>query len=521
MEDRRDIRRAVLLSAVAALITVIPYLIAKSIVEPEALFSGFLINPVDGFSYLAKMQQGSTGGWLFQLPYAAEPGEGVLLFTFYLFLGKVVNLTGWSPQFVYHLTRVIAAGAMNFTAYLLITHFIRTQKSRWAAFLLFMFGSGFGWLGIPFGIVGSDLVIPESIPLYSAFANAHFPLSTTLFLVMIIFLLRDTKLNWFRFGILILLSSFLALIQPFVFIVLACVVGMWQLWELWVRIRASRETVREALQTIRWIPLIGIALGATPWLIYDYVLTLNHEAISIWNEQNLTPSPPPWEYIFGLGGVLILALFSVLKSRELNRPNGRLLIVWTLVQMVLLYTPFGIQRRLSLGLYFPLVILSIITLERIVSKKRFTLAYIALFALSIPSNLFVMASGLLEVSSSESELAIGRDEMASYRWLATQADQDSLVLANKTSGNRIPAFSNQRVLYGHPFETPFADHQAQIVENLLSPERDPTTVLEDLSELRVRYVLIGPNDLANGDLIWLEHLKLVFSKGAHALYEIP
>ena len=135
MERTREIKRAIFFSAIAALVSVVPYAIAKTVVEPEAVFSGFLVNPVDGFSYLAKMFQGSSGGWLFQLPYAPEPGEGVLLFTFHIFLGKLVNLTGWSPQFLYHSVRVIAAGAMFFTSYLLISHFISTSKVRWGAFL--------------------------------------------------------------------------------------------------------------------------------------------------------------------------------------------------------------------------------------------------------------------------------------------------------------------------------------------------------------------------------------------------
>jgi hypothetical protein len=520
MEESREIKRAIIFSAVAALVTIVPYIVAKSVVEPEAVFSGFLINPIDGFSYLAKMYQGSSGGWLFQLPFAPEPGEGVLLFTYHIFLGKLVNITGWSPQFLYHVVRVLASAAMFFTAYLVISYFIDNAKSRWGAFLLILFGSGFGWLGIPFGILASDLKIPESIPFYSAFANAHFPLATLLFLGIILVVLREKIHVWRRFVLIVLLSLLLAIVQPFVFIVLGAIFGFWQIWEIWIRMREMDDKFLDAVRRIPWIPFLGVALGAAPWLIYDYSLTLNHEAISIWNQQNLTPSPQLWRFLLGFGGVFLLALISLARFRDLNRPAGRFLIVWAILQGALLYMPFGLQRRLSLGLYFPLAILAVMALERIVRKDLFNLAFTILFALSIPSNLLVMGSGLAAVSTEQSDLIIGVDELASYLWLTNETEPGTLVLGNETTGNRIPAYSRNRVLYGHPFETPHADQQRALVKSLLSPERDPDAVLKDISELDIRYVLIGPKDLEQGELTWLEEFQIVFSEGAYAIYEI-
>ena len=58
------------------------------------VFGGFLLNPLDGNSYLAKMQQGASGSWRFTLPFTPEPGEGAYLFLFYLALGHLCRLTG-------------------------------------------------------------------------------------------------------------------------------------------------------------------------------------------------------------------------------------------------------------------------------------------------------------------------------------------------------------------------------------------------------------------------------------------
>ena len=66
-----------------ALISV-PYLIAFIGGNEQWEFGGFLLNPIDGHSYLAKMQQGFRGNWKFVLPYSSEPGTGAYLFLFFI-----------------------------------------------------------------------------------------------------------------------------------------------------------------------------------------------------------------------------------------------------------------------------------------------------------------------------------------------------------------------------------------------------------------------------------------------------
>ncbi|MCX8025139.1 MAG: hypothetical protein N3A60_08045, partial [Thermanaerothrix sp.] len=47
----------------------LPYILAALITPRERVFVGFLFNPIDGYSYLAKMYEGFQGEWLFRLPY--------------------------------------------------------------------------------------------------------------------------------------------------------------------------------------------------------------------------------------------------------------------------------------------------------------------------------------------------------------------------------------------------------------------------------------------------------------------
>ena len=51
-----------------------PILYGYHIQGEEKVFSGFILQWNDNNTYLAKMNQGAHGNWLFQLDYAQEPG---------------------------------------------------------------------------------------------------------------------------------------------------------------------------------------------------------------------------------------------------------------------------------------------------------------------------------------------------------------------------------------------------------------------------------------------------------------
>src|SRR3989304_1440130 len=99
-------------SGVVLIAVMTPYLLASWGQPPGFVFSGLLINPVDGFSYLAKMRQGTGGAWLFHLPYAAEPGSGALLFLYYLGLGHLQRGSGVDPLVVFHGARLLGTAVM-------------------------------------------------------------------------------------------------------------------------------------------------------------------------------------------------------------------------------------------------------------------------------------------------------------------------------------------------------------------------------------------------------------------------
>jgi hypothetical protein len=82
----------------------------------------------------------------------------------------------------------------------------------------------------------------------------------------------------------------------------------------------------------------------------------------------------------------------------------------------------------------------------------------------LPSNLLVYAATLGAVAARDPAIFWTAGEAAALAWLADQAEPGSLVAASPSTGLFIPARTDARVIYGHPFETASAAERRAAVE---------------------------------------------------------
>lgn len=513
-------RSAAGLGAAALLLINLPYLAAPKLTGPESSFSGFLLNPTDGYSYLAKMRQGASGPLEFRLPYATEPGDGALLFVYYLTLGRVASWAGLSLLAVYHSARVVGAAGMFAASYLFFRRILASDKAQSAAFILALFGTGIGWLAVPFGLTAMDLQVPEAIPLITAYVNAHFPAAAALLLFSVTAIVSN-----FPAWLIFLGSLGLSLIQPFGSLTVAAVLGAWGLVEAAHRRRQSdRLTTDLGHETWRsqWKGMAAFLLGAVPVLLYDLGAIRTLPVLGEWAAQNSTPTPSLPATLLGFGLLVPLAAIGLSANGLRERAEHRLLVSWVLVNGLLLYAPLLLQRRLSLGLFFPLAALAGLGLERLAStRRRFIFLIVAALALSLPSHGLVIGSGLSAVARGDPALVLDRDEEEMVQWIGTYLSDSELILAGPRTGNRLPAFSSARVIYGHPFETPDAAERLGEVNRLFRWDQEPAKGLELLQELGVQYVLYSSEEMAIGTPSWIPELELVHEVGIGRLYEVP
>jgi uncharacterized membrane protein len=196
-------------------------------------------------------------------------------------------------------------------------------------------------------------------------------------------------------------------------------------------------------------------------------------------------------------------------------------MTWLVVNAFLLYAPIDLQRRLALGLFFPLAALAALGLQALGSGARLQrTAFLAVLILSIPSNLIVIGAGLAGVARDEPSLVMTEGEAAAYSWAAANLPRGSLVLAGPTSGNRLPAFADLRVIYGHPFETPDAEANLDLVRRLFTGAVPRTEALQTLEDLGVSYAFYGPEEQALGSPSWLAGRDPVYRSAGTDIYRV-
>ena len=496
----------------------VPYLIAGRLAHVGS-FDGFLINPLDGFSYLAKMRQGVDGSWSFHLPYTSEPGSDTYIFLFYIFLGNLARWLNISLLTVYYAARFLAGFVLFSLAYFFYSQLFEEKHLKWSATLLTMFGSGLGWLALPFGIQASDLSIPESIPFLSVYANPHFPFAMAVMLGAVLSIFKRERV-WLRSIAAFTCGTLLGVVLPFSMVSLVIGVGIWQIIE---GLQEGWGGVIDFLrkQRTHLLPFFALLGGAVPWVTYDLWLSRSHPTLSIWNAQNITLSPPITDYVIGYGLILILAILGITKTGLQDRSRDRLFLAWALSNVILLYMPFNFQRRMTLGLFFPLAGLAVLGLDRIVGgREKYRAAFILLLILSVPSSLLVIGAGLSGVQKQDPSVIHLPGELEAYTWLDENSSPGAIILASPDIGNRLPAFADVKVLYGHPFETPYAESQKSFVESLYAWEGPIAEAIDFIDQLKLDYVFYGERERLLGQPEWIMDLPLVFTSESVEIYEV-
>ena len=496
-----------------------PYGFASLAAGPDYVFGGFLLNPLDGNSYLAKIYQGMAGSWTFRLPFTADPGEGTYLILFYLALGHLARWFSLPNLTVFHLARLLGAAFLLWSLWRYFGALFGDSRIRKTAFALAAFGSGMGWLLIATDALTSDLWVAEIYPFLSSYANPHFPISLALMLWLLMPPL-DAPLSWGRGITLAAASLILSLLSPFGVVIVSLILGVEFLIRFWTKSAPWRVFIR----------LLLVTLPGAPALLYDLWIVRVHPALAVWDAQNLTPSPPWWDTLISLSPALALsgvAAWMMFRSRgrdfapkTVSIPQWRPLLLWAGISLVLMYLPLGLQRRFMMGLYIPLSGLAALGLEFLAGgrARRYRWLVVATFSLALLTNLIVLAGGFVAASAQNPKIYLARDEWDALTWLDANAAPNALVLSSPETGLFIPAHTGRRVLYGHPYETVNADAMEAAVTAFFDGTLTEAERQSLLNGYDVDLIFYGPRERDLGSIPVPEGWQPVFQVGDVTIY---
>lgn len=481
-------------AAVLALLSItLPFALAYFVEGANHVFMGFLLNPADGASYLAKMQLGFAGQWRFVLPYTAQASPGAYLFLFYIFLGHAARVLHLDLLLVFHVARLLSAACLLWTIFQAarITFANRPGHQRFVFWLL-AFGGGMGWTVVFLGALPLDFWVAEAYPFLAMFSNPHFPLGLAILLQIMPWLVQPVHPA--RLAGIFALGGLLAIILPFAQVIAILVGALVAAWG-WLSERKLEPR-----------PLLALGALGGPLLLYQYAATLADPLLAGWNRQNITPTPPLWNVLLSFSPVLLLALLAVvvlLRERVRPEPARRVWLAWAAAALGLAYLPWELQRRFLLGWYLPLGFLAVDglfwlrgRLAEVQPRLERWLAPLAL-ALALPSTALLLLIALAGAAAHSPLLYRTRAEVQALCWLAENTPTDAVILAPPAVSTWIPALSGRRVVYGHPFETVAADAALAQVERFFA-QPGWTEIHQDIIETYgVDCVLLDSAGLVN------------------------
>ncbi|MDH5606413.1 MAG: hypothetical protein OEY93_05955 [Anaerolineae bacterium] len=509
-KNQERIALAGLIGIILIIIT-LPYYNAWRAGGDTHVFNGFIYNPWDGNSYIAKMRQGWNGSWTFKLPYTVKPGKGTYIYLYYLTIGHLARITGWSLLFTFHFFRILGVVALYLVLYKLCELIFDEIRPRWTAFLLAALGSGMGWIFYPLGIVTSDVGVPEIYPFYASLSSAHFPLSLAL-MVLVIILFLQVESGWKGRVGMVLTALLISIVTPFGTAIAGLTIGI--SW-LWTRIQGVNN--KNHLMN-----LFLFGLGIIPFSGYYFWLSQHHNAIQGWKIQNITITPPVWDTVAALSPLLWFAIPGGVAAWKSGKRPYRLLVVWLGLNLVMAYAPFALQRRMLTGAFIPLALLATMMVERWLSgegrKARVVkVVFIILCVMTSVMNVFV---GFVASKSFEPVLYLSRGEYEALDWMQENLPADSIILSSPRMGLYVPAYTDHRVLYGHPYETVNAEYWDLAVNRFFAGDYSADEKADFLIEGRVEYVFYGPRERLLGTPESMDGMILIYDNETVQIYEM-
>jgi hypothetical protein len=455
--------RWVLLASLLILsMSTLPYLVGYSAQNAEMIFSGAVFDRQDFAVHLATMHSGRSGDWLYRLRFTSEPHPGAYVKLFYIFLGHVSRWIGFDLVVTYHMGRWFFGTLTFFVLYALVARWAVSVQWRRLTTLFAVLGSGLGWLQLIFGwvpvpdISPMDFWLVDAYPFFGIQIFPHFAAVAALLGSMILAFLRYVESYLARWAVLTGLCAVgIQLVQPYAPIlgdlaVSGFVIGLWM--------KRHRFPKREILSLL----LIGAA--QIPLLVYNLQVFRSNP---IWQEfanQNMTLSPPPLYFLWGLGlfwPFVPLGVWAAFRDRD---PILFGALTWAVGAALLAYVPIGLQRRFVFGVTIPLAFLAVAGIKDVLAPwvraaglaqgrlNPGTLASLVI-ALSTLSTLYLSLGTSLFLAGRPDSLYDPIELIAAAGWLSMHADQGDIVLSDGETGQLLAVEAGIPVYIGHPMET--------------------------------------------------------------------
>ena len=524
-----------LVSLAAIIVTTAPAIYGALVTPPNKIFTAMhFVSADDWFVYYSFINQAKGGSWLFKDLYSSLDHVAVFR-PEWLVVGWLAKIFNLSAPLAFHLARILLIPAFFSAAYIYLAYLFADRWRRQLALGFLSFSSGLGILfsyrlilypqNFAHGFFQwpMDLWVPDINTFLTLFVSPHFIAATILVIAIFFFTSLFVESNSYWYAVWSGLCG-LALFSFHPFQVLKMLIIMFVFFVVWSLVK------KNFFWSHALYYLIFTAIS-TPAVVY-YLWLLKYDQLTMLRAiQNINPTTPLYLTLVAFGGLLVLAVVGVYfldKRGQLTQPKYLLISVWAGAQLILLYAPVNYQRRLALGIHFPLVVLTVIALVSIyavhqqkINRHQVTV-FVLLFLVFVPSTLFALATEIMVFSQARQLSYIDVAVAQGFDWLKHYSPRGAVVFSSSSVGNILPAYAVRTSYVGHAVETPY------FVERRIEPawffdhNRSPEVEQRFLTERNISYLFFGPDEQALGsfDPASKPYLQQVFDSSGVKIYQV-
>lgn len=482
---------------------VFPVIYAYKNTPPNLIFSGqaSYYDPWDVNVHNSVIRASRDQGMFIQNPYTSLPTEKTLIYPFYTFLGVVFK--NIDPNLLNNLSIIVVAAFLTLTIYK-IAKILKIGKYAVIAPILVILGGGFGLL-IPANFLPPDVFI-SPFTFSTAFNKPHEIFAITLYTISLIstFLFINKKVIKKKEKIIYLMVIVLSILltsitYPYLALSFYLIIGIYS----FSIFRANRDYSV-------FLKLVNIVIYTLPFiLIYGFYLSSGGFESLVF-QQNTPPNL--LLTMLGFGVLTPILLYQMIKR---NKSNEIIFLnTWIIVHLVLAYSGISFGKFYFRGLFLPLVLSALLFLNNMKKSVLPLKNFIKLTFLLIPiTGIFLFMGRLSSIKPDNNWIYLTRQEKEIFEFILKNTPKGSGILGDYLIANKIPAYTDAKVFFGHNVLTPNADKKIIVQQLLLSEGLSENDAQKLLVEQNVSYVLWDGEGQTK-----YQFLKEVFRNSGFILY---
>jgi len=169
------------------------------------------------------------------------------------------------------------------------------------------------------------------------------------------------------------------------------------------------------------------------------------------------------------------------------------LIGWLAAFPLMAYAPLNLQRRLPDGIWVVLVILALMGLSQIRIRRILIMSKYWL-SLSVLSSLIFLVGGSFSLTQAQAPVYRPIGEVQLFQYIQEVLPVNTIVLAQYSSANPLPAWAPVRTVIGHGPESAHLKDIQPKVDRFYNNEFSVDEEIGFLKEYGVKYVVITPQE---------------------------